>query len=73
MPVLRAKRDKYVYVRVSRLARRLAQFPVGAGTTFAGISEKEDNFASFTQIFENFVLRISVPFDFAIRSSGIFG
>ena len=36
-------------------------------------SEKEDNLVRYTQIFENFSLEISVPFDFHPGISGIFG
>lgn len=34
-------------------------------TLFSRIYGKEDNLASYTQIFENFVPGISVPFDFS--------
>ena len=37
------------------------------------ISKQEDDYARFTQIFENFFLKISASFDFATEISGIFG
>jgi len=40
------------------------------GTAFSGISGKENNLARYTEIFGNFLLGISVPFDLP---PGIFG
>ena len=37
------------------------------------ISQKEDNLLRYNQIFENFFLEISVPFDFHPEISWIFG
>jgi len=38
------------------------KFPVWNGNSISTISAKKDNLGSYTQIFENFLLGISVPF-----------
>jgi hypothetical protein len=54
-------------------ALNFQKFPVANETAFSGISGKEDNLVRYTQIFENFLARISVPFAFPPRISGTFG
>jgi len=46
---------------------------VANGSAFVGISGKEDNLARYTQRSENFLPGISVPFDFPLGISGVFG
>ena len=41
------------------------QLPVANGTALSKISEKDDNLARYTQIFENFFLEVVLPFNFA--------
>ena len=52
---------------------KIQLFPVANGTAFSKNSEKEDNLARYTQIFENFVPEVFLPFYFAPGISRIFG
>ena len=59
-------------IKTSDLKIRL--LPVANGTAFSNISKTEDNLASYTQIFENFLRpEVFFPFNFAPRISRIFG
>ena len=49
------------------------QLPVAKGTAFSKISKKEDNLASYTQLFEKFFPQVFFPFHFAPGISRIFG
>ena len=49
------------------------KFLVTNETEFSGNSGKEDNLARYTKIFENFVLGISIPYEFPRVVSEIFG
>ena len=49
------------------------KFLVANGSAFSWISRKEHNPARDHRMFVNFLPEITVPFDFALRISGIFG
>ena len=62
--------------RVFRSAKKsglnLRRFPVAKREAFSEISEKVDNLVRYTQIFETFFFRISVPCDLSPGISEIF-
>jgi len=64
--------EKGVFHSTENYGLNFLKFPVENGISFSGISGKEDNLAMYIQSFGNFLLGISVPFDFPPGISGIF-
>ena len=62
---------RFLFTKTSGLNFR--QLPVAKGTAFSKISRKEDNLASYTQLFEKFFPEVFFPFNFAPGISRIFG
>jgi len=57
---------------MNNLGLNFRKFPVKNATALSGIFEKQKNLARYTTILGNFILGISVRFDFPPEISGIF-